>query len=83
MDGITVSRSTPPGPLGRAIADAADELAGRIEMGEFDDLDESQMVELRLLSRLMAQWSDHARLLEQRLAQADGYMPSPRAAFCN
>ena len=54
--------------LSREILDAAGELACRIELGEFDDLDEAQMSELRGLSDMMGHWATVAQALEQRLA---------------
>jgi hypothetical protein len=56
--------------LSREIADAAGELACRIDMGEFDDLDEVQMVDLRALSDTMAHWATLAQTLEDRLGRA-------------
>lgn len=56
--------------LSREIADAAGELACRIDMGEFDDLDEAQMLDLRALSGTMAHWAALAQALEDRLGQA-------------
>ena len=54
--------------LSREIADAAEELACRIDLGEFDDLEDTQMADLRMLSGLMAQWAEHAQAIEQRAA---------------
>jgi hypothetical protein len=56
--------------LSRDIADAAGELACRIDLGEFDDLDEAQMVDLRALSDTMAHWAALAQTLEDRLGRA-------------
>lgn len=74
-----------PAALSREMADAAEELACRIDHGEFDDLEEPQMVDLRMLSALMAQWAEHAQALEQRLAvaQANVTAARPSIAFCN
>jgi len=62
----------PPNPLcgalAREIADAARELACRIDLGEFDDLDKSQMDELRVLSDMMLHWAAVAQAMEARLA---------------
>lgn len=74
--------------LSREIADAAGELATRIELGEFDDLDEPEMAELCELADLMRSWAHLARQMEQRLALVPGAVPatgiSPAAlAICN
>ena len=74
-----------PAALSREMADAAEELTCRIDHGEFDDLEEPQMADLRMLSALMAQWAEHAQALEQRLALAQGTVTTvrPSIAFCN
>lgn len=74
-----------PSALSREMADAAEELACRIEHGEFDDLEEPQMADLRMLSALMAQWAEHAQALEERLALAYGNVTATHSsiAFCN
>jgi hypothetical protein len=64
--------------LSREIADAAGELACRIDMGEFDDLDEAQMLDLRALSDTMGHWAALAQTLEERLGQAR-HAPAPPA----
>lgn len=56
--------------LSREIADAAGELACRIDLGEFDDLDEAQMVDLRTLSDTMTHWAALAQTLEERQGQS-------------
>ena len=56
------------GALAHEIADAARELACRIELGEFDDLDEPQLAELRALSDMMDHWAAAALAMEARLA---------------
>lgn len=63
--------------LSREIADAAGELACRIDLGEFDDLDETQMYDLRALSDTMGHWAALAQTLEERLGQA---RPAPAPA---
>lgn len=75
----------PPTLLSREMADAAEELACRIEHGEFDDLEDTQMADLRMLSALMAQWAEHAQAMEQRLAVAHGSVTIAQRpiAFCN
>ena len=75
----------PPALLSREMADAAEELACRIEHGEFDDLEDTQMADLRMLSALMAQWAEHAQAMEQRLAIAHGSVTAAQRpiAFCN
>jgi hypothetical protein len=75
-----------PDSLSHEIADAAGELACRIELGEFDDLDEEQMAELRTLATLMANWAAHAQAMEKRLILGDGAanLPGrPGVAQCN
>ena len=73
--------------LSSEIHDAADELACRIELGEFDDLDDAQMSELRSLSEMMGHWASVAQVLEQRLAlSASGALwgnPASPFAICN
>ena len=64
--------------LSRDIADAAGELACRIDLGEFDDLDETQMHALRALSDTMAHWAALAQALEERLGHAR-HAPAPVA----
>jgi CheY-specific phosphatase CheX len=51
-------------PLSHELQDAAAELACRIEHGEFDDLDEMQMADLKALSNMLAHWSCRAQALE-------------------
>lgn len=77
--------SSLPALLSREMADAAEELACRIDHGEFDDLEEPQMADLRMLSALMAQWAEHAQALEERLALVHGHVTAarPAIAFCN
>jgi hypothetical protein len=53
-----------PNPLSRELKDAADELACRIEHGEFDDLDEMQMADLKGLATMLSRWATRARALE-------------------
>ncbi len=72
MSHIPISAAPFPVPLSREIADAADELALRIDHGEFDDLEDPQMADLRMLATLMAQWAEHAQAIEQRLIPAHG-----------
>jgi len=72
--------------LSHEIADAASELACRIELGEFDDLDEEQMAELRTLATLMAHWATHAQAMEQHLCPEQTSTATPRRpgiAQCN
>lgn len=52
--------------LSHVLLDAAADLQTRIDLGEFDDLDEPQMTDLRGLAMAMASWGAQARLLEQR-----------------
>jgi hypothetical protein len=54
------------GTLSRALNDASAELHGRVEMGEFDNLDDMQLGDLHMLCQRMAQWAALARLIEQR-----------------
>ncbi len=75
-----------PGKLSHEIADAAKELACRITLGEFDDLDDTQMSELRTLAALMALWASHAQAMEQRLNLAPNPSDPPGGrgiAYCN
>lgn len=77
---------TPPTSLSHEIADAAGELACRIELGEFDDLDEEQMAELRTLATLMAHWAAHAQAMEHHLFSDQSATPQlrpPGIAQCN
>ena len=85
MRHLPTSALPPPAVLSREIADAADELACRIDQGEFDDLEEAQMADLRMLSALMAQWAEHAQAIEERLALTHGPVTAstPSVAFCN
>ena len=80
-------RHIPPSPasLSREIADAAEELACRIDLGEFDDLEDTQMADLRMLSGLMAQWAEHAQAIEQRATLLHGPTTSSQSpvAFRN
>lgn len=80
--------STPasPGKLSHEIADAANELTCRINLGEFDDLDDTQMSELRTLAALMSQWAQYTQALEQRLNLAPSPSDPPEGrgiAYCN
>ncbi len=72
MDHSPISAPHAPAPLSREIADAAEELACRIDLGEFDDLEDTQMADLRMLSSLMAQWAEHAQAIEQRATLPHG-----------
>ncbi len=54
--------------LSREITDAARDLAQRIDLGEFDDLDDGPMLDLRCLSEMMDHWAAVAHTLEQRLS---------------
>ena len=85
MRRLSTSALPPPAVLSREIADAAEELACRIDHGEFDDLDEGQMADLRMLSAQMAHWAEHAQAIEERLALAQGTVTAsrPSIAFCN
>ncbi len=86
MNDLNPPTPTPAGKLSHEMADAAKELACRIDLGEFDDLDDTQMSELHTLAALMAQWANHAQAMEQCLNLA----PNPsdlsqgrRIAYCN
>ncbi len=85
MRRLPASALPPPAVLSREIADAAEELACRIDHGEFDDLEEGQMADLHMLSALMAQWAEHAQAIEERLALTHGTVTAHHAsvAFCN
>lgn len=56
--------------LSREIAEAARDLANRIELGEFDDLDEAALTDLRGLSQMMTYWATLAQALEQHRSAA-------------
>lgn len=56
--------------LSREIAEAARDLANRIEFGEFDDLDDGALTDLRALSQMMTYWASLAHALEQHRAAA-------------
>jgi|GEM_PF-3762622 len=80
------STSASPGRLSHEIADAANELACRVDLGEFDDLDDTQMSELRTLAAQMALWATHSLAMEQRLNLAPNPSAPPegrRIAYCN
>lgn len=84
MDGLPHLPPTPLGKLGHEVAEAAGELANRVDLGEFDDLEDIQVAELRLLSCQMTQWASHIRRLEQLLGMGEGPTSSGgRTAFCN
>lgn len=53
--------------LSEQMSDAASELANRIELGEFDDLDEGQLNDLHALSNVMERWAAMAHIMEERL----------------
>ena len=50
----------------QTLSDAAGEFQCRIEMGEFDDLDDMQLGDLRTLGQRMAQWAAFAKVIEAR-----------------
>ncbi len=62
--------------LSRELQDAAAELACRIELGEFDDLDEMQMADLKALSTMLARWSTRAQALEHGLVDPAPALPA-------
>lgn len=61
-----------PTPLSRELKDAADELACRIEHGEFDDLDEMQMADIKGLATMLSRWATRASALEHTAPDAPG-----------
>ena len=67
-------RDSSPESLSREIADAAQDLVNRINLGEFDDLDEGPMLDLRCLSEMMEHWAGVAQALQERLALTCGTM---------
>jgi hypothetical protein len=73
--------------LSSEIMTAAGDLASRIEHGEFDDLDEVQMEDLRGLSAMMCHWATMARVMESRLVLTRNSYPVLVAttpnALCN
>lgn len=58
-------------PLSRELQDAASELACRIEHGEFDDLDDMQMADIKGLATMLTRWATRARGLEHGGQEAD------------
>lgn len=62
--------------LSRELQDAAAELACRLEHGEFDDLDEMQMADLKALATMLARWSTRAQALEHGTAETDAALPA-------
>ena len=67
-----IDRDSSTESLSREISDAARELANRISFGEFDDLDEGPMMDLRCLSDMMEYWATVAQMLEERLSLSHG-----------
>ena len=65
-----------PNPLSRELKDAADELACRIEHGEFDDLDDMQMADIKGLVSMLARWATRASALEHTAPVANPPVPS-------
>lgn len=61
--------------LSLEIAEAARDLANRINLGEFDDLDEGALADLRGLSEMMAHWATVAHALEQLRPPGRAAMP--------
>lgn len=64
MNPLDVPQGPAATPLSHELCDAAAELACRIELGEYDDLDETQMSDLCALANMMASWAAHAQALE-------------------
>lgn len=64
----SIDRDSSTESLSREIADAARDLANRINLGEFDDLDEGPMLDLRCLSEMMEHWAGVAQALQERLS---------------
>lgn len=56
--------------LSQTLADAAVELGCRVELGEFDDLDEMQIGDLQALSQCLSQWALRAQIIEQSDSRA-------------
>ncbi len=67
-----IDRDSTTESLSREIADAARDLANRISFGEFDDLDEGPLMDLRYLSDMMEYWATVAQALEERLSLSRG-----------
>lgn len=67
MNAISLNLTSIPAISGE-ISDAASELACRIGLGEFDDLGEAEINELRGLSEAMSHWAAMAQAMEERLA---------------
>ena len=70
-----IDRDSTTESLSREISDAAQELANRISFGEFDDLDEGPLMDLRSLSDMMEYWATVAQALEERLSLSRGTQP--------
>ena len=51
-------------PASQQMRDAANELALRIEQGEFDDLDELQRNDLQWLALMLQAWARRVQVLE-------------------
>ena len=64
-----------PTPLSRELKDAADELACRIEQGEFDDLDDMQMADIKGLASMLSRWATRASALEHAAPGANPPVP--------
>ena len=78
-----IDRDSAPESLSREIAEAARDLANRINFGEFDDLDEGPMLDLRFLADMMEYWATVAQMLEERLSVSRGTLANlsgPRPA---
>lgn len=62
--------------LSDELADASAELGCRVEMGEFDDLDDVPLGDLQGLGLRLGQWARRVRMLEQATSQSLGALPS-------
>ena len=64
MNTVLLAEPRDPATLSRELHDAATELACRIDHGEFDDLDEMQMADIKGLATMLQQWATRAQALE-------------------
>lgn len=89
MSARELPEDPPAATLSHVLLDAAADLQARIELGEYDDLDEPQMSDLRGLAQALASWGARAGLLEQQAGvtinptATDAGHGSERAAYRN
>lgn len=66
-------------PASQQMRDAAAELAFRIAHGEYDDLDDSQRMDLQALSQILDSWARRVAELEEIVCLRDPRDEAPRA----